>query len=132
MLGLCLSAQIGVHMDPIWSSILSSIWSSIWSCKWSPIGRVELHMALHMALHMELHMGSIWGSMWADRRGRNWARKQNRNCHMFIYVYIRMPVYEGSQNGPLGAREASPPASEASDEPRSGEQVALNAAHNTG
>ena len=39
---------------------------------------------------------------------------------------------EGSQKGPLGAREASPPASEASDEPRSGEQVALNAAHNTG
>ena len=39
---------------------------------------------------------------------------------------------EGSRNGPLGAREASPPASEASDEPRSGEQVALNAAHNIG
>ena len=39
---------------------------------------------------------------------------------------------EGSQNGALGACEASPPASEASDEPRSGEQVALNAAHNTG
>ena len=32
---------------------------------------------------------------------------------------------EGSQNGPFGAREASPPASEASDEPRSGEQVYL-------
>ena len=33
---------------------------------------------------------------------------------------------------PLGAFEASPPASEASAEPRSGEQVPLNAAHNTG
>ena len=34
--------------------------------------------------------------------------------------------------GSLSAREASPPASEASDEPRSGEQVPLNAAHDTG
>ena len=39
---------------------------------------------------------------------------------------------DGSQNGPWGAREVSLPASEASDEPRSGEQVALNAAHDTG
>ena len=39
---------------------------------------------------------------------------------------------EGSQDGSLGAREASLPASEVSDEPRSGEQVALNAAHGTG
>ena len=39
---------------------------------------------------------------------------------------------ELSQSGPLGAREASPPASEASDEPRSGEPVAPNAAQNTG
>ena len=38
---------------------------------------------------------------------------------------------EGSQNDSFGAGEASPPASEASDEPRSGEQVAINAAHNT-
>ena len=39
---------------------------------------------------------------------------------------------EVSQNGSLETRESSPPASEASDEPRSGEQVPLNAAHNTG
>ena len=39
---------------------------------------------------------------------------------------------EGSQDGPVGAREVSPPASEASDEPRSSEQVALNAAYNIG
>ena len=35
-----------------------------------------------MEPHMQFHMGSIWGSMWADRRGRNWARKPNRNCNI--------------------------------------------------
>ena len=33
---------------------------------------------------------------------------------------------------PLGGSRSESPASEASDKPRSGEQVALNAAHNTG
>ena len=47
MLGLCLSAQIGLHMDPIWSSIWSSIWSHIWSSTWSPI------------------CSSIWRATWA-------------------------------------------------------------------
>ena len=45
-------------------------------------------MGLHMELHMGFHMGSILGSMWADRRGRNWARKPNRNYHIYIYTYM--------------------------------------------
>ena len=60
-------------------------------------------------------------------------------CHLRGYAGLRrargaktLRESEGSQVGPLGAREVSPPASEASDAPRSGEQVALSAAHNTG
>ena len=30
---------------------------------------------------------SRWSSIWADRRGPNQAKEQNRNSHVYIYIY---------------------------------------------
>ena len=104
MLGLRLSARIGLHMDPIFSSIWSliCIWSSIWSPIWSIhmdacmhasiwMLHMGLHMELHMhmRLHMELNMGSIWRPIRADRRSPSMLISLHQNkIETAIYIYI--------------------------------------------
>ena len=79
MLGLRLSAQIGLHMEPH-MELHRELHMGL---------HMELHMELHMRLHMELHMGSIWRPIWADRRSPSMLISLHQNkIETAIYIYI--------------------------------------------